>query len=153
MSDLFGKEVKNSDYVTKVALNQHMRERVEDKLLGLLDFHDMWEFMHQLSLYYMENHARWNGERYVNLRGSPGKITTGLRDLLFMLEMYHGKAEERGSKMVANEIAQEWRETGLWSDNGATLRRHYLRIMRNKKPTMSMARAAYELLRHRKPRN
>ena len=142
---------KAPDYVAKVAQDKTMREGVESRLLGLLDYYNMWSVMVALAVHHGEQ-FKWSpeNEQYVRPKGSPGKITTGLRDLLLTMEMHHGKAEGHGTRKVANDLAEEWQKMELWSDSGDSLRRHYLRLCRLG-PTMSMVRTAFELVRLRLP--
>lgn len=130
-----------SRYVTEVALDRKMRDEIEDRLLGLLDLHRQWPAMIDLTVHYFDRKGR---------RGSPGRLTTGLRDLLLMMEMFHAEVTGRGTRAVAVELAEEWQESGLWSDSAETLRRHYLRMCRHG-PSMSVARAASGLFALRKP--
>ena len=141
------------DYVTSIAQDRLMREEVESKLLGLLDYYGLWSVMIDLTAHHFEG-REWCPDRdaFIDPKGSPGKITTGLRDLLLMMEMHHAQAEGRGVEKTANDLAEEWKKMGLWSDSGKTLRRHYLRLCRNG-PTMSMARTASALFSLRKPGN
>lgn len=131
--------VENDPYISEVAQDSLMREAVELRLFDTINACKSWPAIGYLSVWYISNRGK---------PGSPGKITTGLRDLLLIMEMHRAAQTGVGTKRAATELADYFHELGLWPDRGETLRRHYMRLCREG-PTMSIGRAAYGLYRLR----